>query len=82
VKKLKTLQSLMEAGVVAVVRGRSAEEAINISRHAINGGIRAVEIAMTVPNALNAIDSLTAECASEGVVIGALSSCAIAIVCL
>ncbi|KPC70271.1 ketohydroxyglutarate aldolase [Thermoactinomyces vulgaris] len=70
-KKLKTLQLLMEAGVVAVVRGRSAEEAINISRHAISGGIRAVEIAMTVPNALNAIASLTAECASEGVVIGA-----------
>ena len=64
-KKLKILQQLTEAGVVAVLRADSAEEVVKMARHAIKGGIKAIEITMTVPQALKAIEQLSSEYSSE-----------------
>ncbi len=60
-KKLKVLQQLTEAGVVAVLRADSPEEVVEMTRHAIKGGIKAIEITMTVPFALRAIEQLARE---------------------
>ncbi|HIW31238.1 MAG TPA: bifunctional 2-keto-4-hydroxyglutarate aldolase/2-keto-3-deoxy-6-phosphogluconate aldolase [Candidatus Paenibacillus intestinavium] len=60
-KKLKVLQQLTEAGVVAVLRADSAEEVVEMSRYAIEGGIKAIEITMTVPHATRALEQLSAE---------------------
>ncbi|MFC5652772.1 bifunctional 2-keto-4-hydroxyglutarate aldolase/2-keto-3-deoxy-6-phosphogluconate aldolase [Paenibacillus solisilvae] len=60
-RKYKLLQLIQEAGVVAVIRGRSAEEAVRLSRKAIEGGIRVIEITLTVPGALRAIETLAGE---------------------
>ncbi|NIK69543.1 MULTISPECIES: bifunctional 2-keto-4-hydroxyglutarate aldolase/2-keto-3-deoxy-6-phosphogluconate aldolase [unclassified Paenibacillus] len=63
-KKLKVLGQLTEAGVVAVLRADSPEEVAEMARRAIKGGIKAIEITMTVPFALRAIEQLSKEYSS------------------
>lgn len=63
-KKLKVLGQLAEAGVVAVLRADSPEEVAEMARRAIKGGIKAIEITMTVPFALRAIEQLSKEYSS------------------
>lgn len=57
-KKIKTIQLLTELGVVAVLRADSADEVVKMAEHAIEGGIKLIEITMTVPFALEAIERL------------------------
>jgi 2-dehydro-3-deoxyphosphogluconate aldolase/(4S)-4-hydroxy-2-oxoglutarate aldolase len=64
-KKLRILQQLTDAGVVAVLRADSPEEVVEMSRRAIKGGIKAIEITMTVPFALRAIEQLSKEYSSS-----------------
>ncbi|MGG1633742.1 bifunctional 2-keto-4-hydroxyglutarate aldolase/2-keto-3-deoxy-6-phosphogluconate aldolase [Paenibacillus sp. FSL A5-0031] len=64
-KKLRVLQQLTDAGVVAVLRADSPEEVVEMSRRAIKGGIKAIEITMTVPFALRAIEQLSKEYSSS-----------------
>ena len=48
-QKIEILKALSDAKVVAVIRGGSPEEATEISKGAITGGIRAIEITYTTP---------------------------------
>lgn len=57
--KYKMLADIQQAGVVAVLRGDSPEEAILYADKAVAGGIRAIELTMTVPYALEAITALS-----------------------
>ncbi|WP_010272693.1 bifunctional 2-keto-4-hydroxyglutarate aldolase/2-keto-3-deoxy-6-phosphogluconate aldolase [Paenibacillus senegalensis] len=57
-KKLQITQKLMEEGVVAVLRGDSPEEVVEMAEQAISGGIKVIEVTMTVPFALKAIEQL------------------------
>ena len=61
------LSKLEEAKVVAVIRGESAEEAIELSKAAIKGGIRAIEITYTTPQVAKVFDALV----QEDVLVGA-----------
>lgn len=56
--KIETLKQLAESKVVAVVRGSSAEEAIQISEAAIEGGFRAIELTYTTPGVAKAFEAL------------------------
>lgn len=58
-KKLKLLQQIHDAGVVAVLRGDSPEEVVRMAKKAIEGGIKIMEITMTVPFATEAITELS-----------------------
>jgi 2-dehydro-3-deoxyphosphogluconate aldolase/(4S)-4-hydroxy-2-oxoglutarate aldolase len=49
------IQRLLEPGVVAIIRADSSEQLIDASRALIDGGISAIEITMTTPNALKVI---------------------------
>lgn len=53
-------QSIVEVGIVPVVRAPSAEAAMQAVEACLNGGIRVAEITMTVPGALPALEKLTA----------------------
>lgn len=64
-KKLQLIQQLREAGVVAVLRGDSPEEVVTLAEKSIEGGIKAVEITMTVPYALEAITTLAKKYQSD-----------------
>lgn len=71
-KKQKILKKLATAGVIAVVRGNSKEEAIQASQALVAGGIVGLEVTFTVPNADQAIATLSAQYqGDEKVVLGA-----------
>ncbi|MBL4937150.1 bifunctional 2-keto-4-hydroxyglutarate aldolase/2-keto-3-deoxy-6-phosphogluconate aldolase [Clostridium sp. YIM B02515] len=57
--KLKVLDAMCESGVIAVIRARSMEEAIEISKACIEGGIKAIEVTYTVPGASDVIKALS-----------------------
>ncbi len=69
-KKYETLKKLTDVGVVAVVRASSKEEAKRIVEAVSAGGIKAIEITMTVPGAVEIISELVKTC-SDDIVIGA-----------
>lgn len=57
-KKLRLVQQMVDGGVVAVLRGNSPKEVVSMAEQAIKGGIKIIEITMTVPFALQAIETL------------------------
>ena len=57
--KDKILAKIEESGVVPVVRAKNAEQAVKISEAVKKGGIRVIEITMTVPGAIDVIKELT-----------------------
>ncbi|MFC5702569.1 bifunctional 2-keto-4-hydroxyglutarate aldolase/2-keto-3-deoxy-6-phosphogluconate aldolase [Cohnella faecalis] len=57
-KKLKIVQQIVNEGVVAVLRGKSAEDVVAMAEQAIAGDIKVIEVTMTVPFALQAIETL------------------------
>ncbi len=63
-KKLKLVQQVAEEGVVAVLRGDTPDEVVEMAEQSIAGGIKVIEITMTVPFALRAIEKLAAKYSS------------------
>jgi 2-dehydro-3-deoxyphosphogluconate aldolase/(4S)-4-hydroxy-2-oxoglutarate aldolase len=61
VKKINRIRQIVQEGVVAVLRGDSPEEVERMAEQAIAGGIKVIEITMTVPFALRAIERLAAK---------------------
>lgn len=59
--KYETLMKLKDLSVVAVIRGASAEEAIEVSRAAAAGGMKAIEVTYTTPNVGDAFRALQDE---------------------
>lgn len=57
-KKYETMQQIYRAGVVAVLRGKSAEDVTEMAERSIAGGVRIIEVTMTTPGALQAIRTL------------------------
>ena len=55
------LSSIIEIGIVPVVRTESAEGAIRAIQAIYRGGIRAAEITMTVPGAIRALEKVADE---------------------
>ncbi len=70
-KKMEILSRLQQAGVIAVVRGKNKEEALQASRAIIKGGLQGIELTFTVPNVQEVIQELAAEYQGKEVVIGA-----------
>ena len=57
-KKSETIMELKKQGVVAVVRGHSLSEGIEISKACIKGGLKAIEMAYTNTSASEIIKQL------------------------
>jgi 2-dehydro-3-deoxyphosphogluconate aldolase / (4S)-4-hydroxy-2-oxoglutarate aldolase len=68
--KLKTLQKIVDSGLVAVVRADNSEQACRIADACAQGGVAAIEITFTVPGALGVIADLARRCSSD-ILIGA-----------
>ncbi|MBD1383207.1 bifunctional 4-hydroxy-2-oxoglutarate aldolase/2-dehydro-3-deoxy-phosphogluconate aldolase [Metabacillus arenae] len=68
-KKYSNLRKISETGIVLIVRLDDEEEAMNVAEAAIKGGIKVLEITMSVPNALGIIRKLSNK--YEDVLIGA-----------
>lgn len=53
--------AIQQSGVIACVRARSANIALDIARAALDGGLNVLEVTMTTPNAPKAIAKLVEE---------------------
>ena len=69
-KRDAILRSILDIGVVPVVRTSSAESAVRAIEAVYAGGIRAAEITMTVPGAIKALEKL-ADAFGDKLVLGA-----------
>lgn len=56
--KYDILKQLTDSKVVAVIRGESLEEAVQLTKAAVEGGIRAIELTYTTPQVQKAFDEL------------------------
>jgi len=70
-KRMETIQKIIDCGVVAVIRAESKEQGIKIIEAVKKGGIKALEITMTVPGAVDIIKELCEKYKNEDVIIGA-----------
>lgn len=69
---VNVLDTLKKNYIFAVIRGKSVADAVEISKHAVQGGIKNIEVTYTTPNASKAITLLKADASlGEDVVIGA-----------
>ncbi|MES2308747.1 MAG: bifunctional 4-hydroxy-2-oxoglutarate aldolase/2-dehydro-3-deoxy-phosphogluconate aldolase [Verrucomicrobiota bacterium] len=59
--KQKVIDGLVNPGVVAILRADSSKELIDASGALIQGGVHAVEVTLTTPNALQVIRDLKKE---------------------
>lgn len=50
-----TLKRIQDGGIVAVVRSESGEKLVNVARALADGGVTAIEITFTVPDAIEVI---------------------------
>jgi 2-dehydro-3-deoxyphosphogluconate aldolase/(4S)-4-hydroxy-2-oxoglutarate aldolase len=69
--KLKVLSRVIESGLVAIVRTDSPDQAARIADACAQGGVAALEITFTVPNAAAVISDLARRYQPEQMVIGA-----------
>ena len=67
-EKEQVYEKIARTGVVAVIRGKTAQEALQTAREAVSGGIEAVEITFTVPGAEEVIRTLSAELSDKAAV--------------
>lgn len=68
IPKMEVYQQLLDAKIVAVIRGKDADEAIAIAEAAVNGGLKAIELTYTTPNVARVFDKLAG---SSSALIGA-----------
>lgn len=69
--KEKVITKICDTGIVAVVRAESAIEAQRIADACIEGGIAAIELTFTVPNAHKVIEALAAKYTPDEIILGA-----------
>jgi 2-dehydro-3-deoxyphosphogluconate aldolase/(4S)-4-hydroxy-2-oxoglutarate aldolase len=69
--KLDTLTTIRDSGAVLIVRLDDPDEAFQVACAAVDGGIRALEITLSIPGALHVIERLTERFAGRDVTIGA-----------
>jgi 2-dehydro-3-deoxyphosphogluconate aldolase / (4S)-4-hydroxy-2-oxoglutarate aldolase len=70
-KKLRTLQSIVDSGLVAAIRTETVEESIEVARACHEAGVGAIEITFTVPDAEGAIRELARQFSNQEFVLGA-----------
>ena len=65
------IQRLIDTGIVAVIRAETADAAINIAKACLQGGITAIEVTFTVPDADQVILTLAKTFDEQTLLIGA-----------
>ena len=59
--KLEVLKRVHELGIVAVIRGKNKEEALNYAKACVEGGVDILEVTFTVPGAIDVLKELNEE---------------------
>jgi len=66
--KEKYIQTLIDTGIVAVIRVNNGEELLDTTVALNQGGVKALEITMTSPGALNAISEATQKLGDQAII--------------
>ena len=69
-KKLAVLEKVLDSGIVAIVRTDNADKAKKIVGAISEGGIKIIEVTMSVPGAIDVIKELSGFCAQEAITLG------------
>lgn len=69
--KLRVIQSIVDAGLVAIVRAESTDQAERIAEACAAGGVAAMEITFTVPGALDVIAHVAKSAKTRNILLGA-----------
>ncbi len=64
-KREQQLQVMVDTGIVAVIRASSSAELMDVIAALREGGVRAIEVTMTTPNALDVIKETTERFGSD-----------------
>lgn len=70
-ERIKTIMKIADEGVVAVIRAESKEKGLKIVDAVKEGGIKTLEVTMTVPGAVDIIKEISQHYKNEDVLIGA-----------
>lgn len=70
-KREEVLGRVKEAGVVAVVRGNSKKQGLKIVEAAVKGGIKVMELTMTVPNPVDFLKEVVEQYKDTDIIVGA-----------
>lgn len=63
--KSKIIKRLLEPGLIAILRADSSAQFLDVARALLAGGVTAMEVTMTTPNALEAISEISGEFSEE-----------------
>jgi len=69
--KQKVLDALRETGIIAVIRTDNPGDLVGAAKALCEGGVRLIEITMTIPGALKIIEEAVSQLQHEDVYIGA-----------
>ncbi|WP_196604065.1 bifunctional 4-hydroxy-2-oxoglutarate aldolase/2-dehydro-3-deoxy-phosphogluconate aldolase [Pectinatus haikarae] len=69
--KFNNMQTIMSSKMILIIRTDDNDEAKKIAVAAVNGGIKALEITMAVPNAVEVISYLAKKYEHDDIVVGA-----------
>ncbi|MDQ0429851.1 2-dehydro-3-deoxyphosphogluconate aldolase/(4S)-4-hydroxy-2-oxoglutarate aldolase [Planomicrobium stackebrandtii] len=58
IPKMEIYQQILDAKIVAVIRGKDADEAIAVAEAAVNGGLKAIELTYTTPGVSKVFEKL------------------------
>ncbi len=70
-KKTSDLQRILDTGVIAIVRVQSTSDAIDVCGAVARGGVKTIEVTMTVPGAIDAIREFKQQSKDEDLLLGA-----------
>lgn len=70
-ERIKTITRMADEGIVAVIRAESKEQGLKIVDAVKKGGIKILEVTMTVPGAVDIIKEITEHYKNDDVIIGA-----------
>ena len=63
--RTETIARIRQAGVIAIIRVQSADQALNVAEALRQGGVTVIEVTMTVPGAIDVVRSLVARFGRE-----------------
>ena len=69
-KKLAVLEKVLQSGIVVIVRTDNADKAKKIVGAISEGGIKVIEVTMSVPGAIDVIKELSGFCEQAGITLG------------
>jgi 2-dehydro-3-deoxyphosphogluconate aldolase/(4S)-4-hydroxy-2-oxoglutarate aldolase len=63
--KPEIIQRLLDPGIIAIIRADSSKQLVEAAGALLEGGVTAMEVTMTTPNALHVISDVAAKFAGE-----------------